>query len=462
MITEISKECILMFGMHRCGTSMLAAVYNDLGYSIGLNPMGGDAGNLKGHFENIEVYNLNQQILEDHYFTWDSVNIELDFSIEKYLDQAISVINDQFSGESKIVIKDPRISFTYKLWVAALKELDYRIFPIISIRHPEEVAQSLSKRNNFTFSKSLILYVSYLVSALSHSENNTNTTIIGYEDLLGLTDQVKKYFKDINVSEAELQGLKDRGVIDVSLRREICSDILYSIIPKGVLDFYHSLNDACGDGKRSINLTSCKALTTKMSAQYRNEQRSIIESDLGGESLEYIRTLRNRILDYRNEITKRNELHKSYAFAKEKELIEAKSRIDIIGAKISSNESIEENHIVIRKMINSSISNSEYLVSTITKLTEINEEQSRQINEVLKHLDAYRQEQDKREKLQEEYSRAKENQIELLLKDQREKAIELMGIKQERLTALLDLEESLEKARKRVNIPIINKIRDLF
>ena len=57
----MKKEIIIVLGMHRSGTSLIAGVLHEMGVNMGSNLMKADEYNPKGYFEDIEIYKFNSR-----------------------------------------------------------------------------------------------------------------------------------------------------------------------------------------------------------------------------------------------------------------------------------------------------------------------------------------------------------------------------------------------------------------
>ena len=70
MEQSIKKEVIIL-GMHRSGTSMIAGILECLGVNLGENQLGKQWFNPLGHFEDVDFLSLNKDILASAGGSWD-------------------------------------------------------------------------------------------------------------------------------------------------------------------------------------------------------------------------------------------------------------------------------------------------------------------------------------------------------------------------------------------------------
>ena len=182
------KTCIIILGMHRSGTSALAGSLSELGIDFGKNIVEPSFDNPKGFFENEEIQNVNDSILEALDIKWDFPgNLETDWQlhpeVKKLKSEAQNILNAEFADATVFCIKDPRMCHLLPFWLDILKEEKITTKCLFIVRHPKEVAASLSKRNNISSNKSYLVYTSYLLNAFVNS-NKLSREFISYSSLL--------------------------------------------------------------------------------------------------------------------------------------------------------------------------------------------------------------------------------------------------------------------------------------
>jgi len=200
---------ILITGMHRSGTSFLARALNLRGVYLGKNedlvsdqwrPL---SDNLTGHWENKKIYDLSEKTLSDSRGKWDTIPKKI--VINKKIGNELKKFTNELIKNSTLAsgIKDPRILLCLEAWLKFLP----KNFVIIGIfRHPLKVCQSLKKRNNFSYEKSLHLWKHYNERLLSYLEKYN-----GF--LIDFDWPQKKIFKQIDFISKQLGLAKN---IDLS------------------------------------------------------------------------------------------------------------------------------------------------------------------------------------------------------------------------------------------------------
>ena len=185
--SKISK-CIVVTGMHRSGTSALMGVLHRLGVDLGSNYLNPSDDNPRGFFENYNIVQINENILNSFNSSWDDIFPLPDEwwkqdHVQQYKQEIIEIVRQQMGDEAIFGIKDPRISRLFPLWNIIFGELSIKPCFIIPLRNPLEVADSLSKRNMFPVEKSLLLWMTYMLDAERYSRT-CSRMFMEFDDLL--------------------------------------------------------------------------------------------------------------------------------------------------------------------------------------------------------------------------------------------------------------------------------------
>jgi len=158
------KPFIIITGMHRSGTSFLARALNLYGVSLGnlesllSHEWKSFEDNPRGHWENRKLYELSEETLKNSKGSWHKVpkKIVVSKKISKELKNCINELQDLAIFASGF--KDPRVLLCFDDW---LRYFPKNFVVIGIIRDPLKVAESLKKRNNFSYDKSLNLWRIY-------------------------------------------------------------------------------------------------------------------------------------------------------------------------------------------------------------------------------------------------------------------------------------------------------------
>ncbi len=158
------KPFLLITGMHRSGTSFLARALNLQGvYLEDLDHITShewipSPDNLRGQWENKKFLDLAEKTLTLNGGSWDKPPAKI--IVPDSLATQIKSEIDSLVGHPALAVgfKDPRIPIYFDAWSGYLPDN----FVVIAIfRHPLKVAESLKRRDGFSYEKSLGLWKVY-------------------------------------------------------------------------------------------------------------------------------------------------------------------------------------------------------------------------------------------------------------------------------------------------------------
>ena len=201
---EGQRQALLVLGMHRSGTSALALALERLGWNPGQELLDSQAGiNERGFGENRAVVELNEKLLS-HFSRqwyqlsplptgWDEGDEALGWG-----EEAAAIIDRQFGGANRILLKDPRLCLTLPVWLRALESSGFQVRVVLQLRHPENVARSLQRRDRLPLQVGYLLWLDYYLQAERYSRN-CERTVMRYEELLQSGAQALRLFPDMEV-----------------------------------------------------------------------------------------------------------------------------------------------------------------------------------------------------------------------------------------------------------------------
>jgi hypothetical protein len=141
----IMSQAVVITGMHRSGTSLVASLLQSAGIHVGDSLMSGNAANPRGFFEDLDFYEFQEHLLHDRGQTY--LHIKDDFTFEPTpaeTDRARQLLDDR-SQRSLWGWKDPRTSLFLPFWQQLLPDARF----VFVYRHPIEVLLSLVRRGEF-------------------------------------------------------------------------------------------------------------------------------------------------------------------------------------------------------------------------------------------------------------------------------------------------------------------------
>lgn len=206
---------LIVVGMHRSGTSVLARLLNMMGAYFAPEGLGTGASqeNPKGFWERRDVRVLNDYVLHSLGCDWDRISgfdlKRLPAAVEAEFLKTSSGIVLGMDAYRPWMLKEPRLCLLLPLW---RKSLEVPVCLHI-IRHPVEVAASLQARNAIPIEVGLELWEAYNRAAIE-----------GMEDVPRLTVFHDSLIEDPEEATRSVHGeLVELGVpgLRMPLRREI-------------------------------------------------------------------------------------------------------------------------------------------------------------------------------------------------------------------------------------------------
>ncbi|NNV56582.1 hypothetical protein [Limnovirga soli] len=158
----MDNKVLIILGMHRSGTSLIAQWLHKCGMQLGDRLHGADIGNVEGHFEDIDFLQLHRQMLTDQKMS--SVGLvynEID-SIDAYFIKKIRALIDfKNSLHTQWGWKEPRTCLFLSYYREFLSNANY----LVVIRDYHSVVTSLVERDFKSYEKRIYARSSYISNA---------------------------------------------------------------------------------------------------------------------------------------------------------------------------------------------------------------------------------------------------------------------------------------------------------
>jgi len=164
------RKCILVLGMHRSGTSLLARLLNLAGAALPSDLLGASEGNVFGHWEPAWLVSRNDAFLAGLGTSWDDW-ARLDTTaappdlMTAYVADLRSFLRAELGDAPLILIKEPRTCRIAAPILRALGDEGIRPLAVIPFRNPLEVAGSLRARNGMAERDGILLWLRHVVDA---------------------------------------------------------------------------------------------------------------------------------------------------------------------------------------------------------------------------------------------------------------------------------------------------------
>ena len=136
---------LIVLGMHRSGTSLLASLLASAGVDMGPEMLGADPGNTRGHFEDLDFLNLHKRALTSLGYGESGYIREGSFAFpEPMAQEARALASSRMSRGVTWGWKDPRTILFLPFW----KELFPHARFVCIFRRPWEVVDSFLRRGS--------------------------------------------------------------------------------------------------------------------------------------------------------------------------------------------------------------------------------------------------------------------------------------------------------------------------
>ncbi len=208
--------CVL--GMHRSGTSVVAAMLERFGIYLGaphlwLTPL---PENPLGYWEHRGIKALNEELLHRLGGSWHTLPpLPSGWADAPALadlrERARALLAADFGAHLRWGWKDPRACVLLPFWAPLLPPMRY----VLCVRHPHDVARSLAARDDLPFDHAQQLWLAHHAAALAHTQAAPRV-IVHYEALFTAPGSVAASLATLLDHKGPLPDLAD--LVDTTLR----------------------------------------------------------------------------------------------------------------------------------------------------------------------------------------------------------------------------------------------------
>lgn len=219
---------VLVSGMHRSGTSMLAQWVNELGAGAGDGPLyAANHANPRGLFERRDVVDFNDRwlaLLGGSWWAPPNVKEQTWRSIDSSeLERCRTALDVFHPDHNSWFVKDPRLSLLLPLW----DRLALQRLPIlIGLREPRDVAMSLNVRSGTSLRRGLALWIAYNREIFGHLAGRRSLVVdltSGFEDSGSAVKAVGVFLAGQDMPVADHDIHRTGSGVESYLRRHRCS-----------------------------------------------------------------------------------------------------------------------------------------------------------------------------------------------------------------------------------------------
>ena len=138
------SDQLIVAGFHRSGTSLVCQLLQRAGLFLGYDLLGSRFSNLHGHFEDVEVLNLHEQILADNGQTWLVNEPFLPVITRQHWQRIRQIVRRRDAEHGLWGFKDPRVCLFMMLWKHHLPNAKV----LLIYRHFSDSTYSLAQRQS--------------------------------------------------------------------------------------------------------------------------------------------------------------------------------------------------------------------------------------------------------------------------------------------------------------------------
>lgn len=241
--TGLTNRGVVVFGMHRSGTSAVTKMLIDLGLDPGSPStlLGATAANPLGHFEPRVQALAHEALLNQLGRYWHCPPTALEAYLQPRFagarEELAHMANAQFPARGW-VFKEPRLCVLWQLYAPMFSQPPAAV---LIVRDPVEVATSLQTRDRMSPGHGLALWELYNLAALRQLRGARHVTVVSYSELLARPRQTANRLRCL----LEAAGIAERlsGQVDAgtSVRPDLnrsgrgASQVIRSTAPQQAL-----------------------------------------------------------------------------------------------------------------------------------------------------------------------------------------------------------------------------------
>ncbi len=186
---KAGHRALFVLGMHRSGTSAVTGVLARLGVQLGRRLVAPQAGvNERGFWEHADIVDVHDRALWSTASSWDDILFTAppDWTAEArapFAGQLAQIVRRDFAAAPLWGLKDPRTCRLLPLWDDVAAACGFARHHLLVVRHPQEVAGSLARRDGFHPDKSLLLWAGYSLLAERGSRGQPRCVVL-FDDLM--------------------------------------------------------------------------------------------------------------------------------------------------------------------------------------------------------------------------------------------------------------------------------------
>jgi len=220
----VTRTALLVLGMHRGGTSAVGGTLIRLGAQGPRHELPIAADNPSGFHESAVLTFFHDRLLRAagrEWTSWTPMEQGRFGAVPaEYFDEEFgNVLDGEYGQAALFMVKDPRMCRLAPFWLRNLARRDVNALPVLVLRSPPEVAQSLIARNQMRLETCLLLWLRHVLDAEFHTRA-TRRAVVWYSALLDdWRGTVSRLIADLQLDVRRDAAID--GAIDAFLRKEL-------------------------------------------------------------------------------------------------------------------------------------------------------------------------------------------------------------------------------------------------
>ena len=178
-VSPVERRAVVVLGMHRSGTSLLAAMLQVLGVDLGQDLLrDGVPDNEEGYWEHAGIVACQEAVLEAVERAWYRPEGLLPMppgwwrrpEIGPQRRRLVEIVRTETAVSVGVWgFKDPRTVRLLPMWREVFAAAGVRPVYVLAIRHPLAVARSLARRDGMTLEAGQLLWLQHTLDAFAHA-----------------------------------------------------------------------------------------------------------------------------------------------------------------------------------------------------------------------------------------------------------------------------------------------------
>ena len=183
------NQLVVVLGMHRSGTSLVASLVEAMGFSCGEHPMRPSKDNPNGYWEDELIVDINEKLLHSLGYQCCSLvwlnlaDLRQSKLYEALRQKAVNYLQKLLAKNKKVSLKDPRMCILLPFWLDVFKELDTDIKVVLVKRHVHAIANSLLTRDQFDNEYASQLIYLHWAAIVRFLPKSYSRILINYEEV---------------------------------------------------------------------------------------------------------------------------------------------------------------------------------------------------------------------------------------------------------------------------------------